>query len=280
MKNRTYIYFTSIIIGLLIIACSSEPKSEEIEIGNTVKVRSSFAITDSPDITFVWSYGKKPLTSMAKIIVDHNQVLFTPDLPGEYSIVCTVISPNDKLSQDVFHFLAVNTDSNISDFEIISQNPEPLGKETSPPVIQHQVEEKEESTPTDDHGTINKENTEVINSDNTSDTEVDLQKSQKNKHAEVIIQSMPAFASPGKGYFSLQISSWKKESFAIANIKELKIVGIEAHIERTYMMDSDQIWFRVRVGNFKNYDDAVKAKQFVSSKIKTDIWIDRVKKRN
>jgi cell division septation protein DedD len=290
MKNRTYIYFTSIIIGLLIIACSSEPKSEEIEIGNTVKVRSSFAITDSPDITFVWSYGKRPLTSMAKIIIDHNQVLFTPDIPGEYSIVCTVISPNNKLSHDVFHFLAVNTYSNRLDYRSIPQETELPKKEVSSlPVSQHQAEEKEDSTQTDDHGTINQEHRETNSSDKISDNIADktnaepvknLEKSQIRKPVEVTIKSMPDFASAGKGIFSLQISSWKKESFAIADIKELKKVGIDAHIERTYMVDSDQIWFRVRVGNFKHYNDAVKAKQFVSSKINTDIWIDRVKKRN
>ena len=333
MKNRTYFYFTAIMIGLLIIACSSEPKSEEILIGNTVKVRSSFVKTDLPDITFYWSFGKRPLTSLAKIIVDHNQVLFTPDIPGDYTIICRVISPNDELSQDVFHFLAVSPDSTKSDYAVESLYSDSLDENITTDVTQPQMKEKSDLIPTNNLDTSNLDDNELITANKISDTEIDSlttdfndkskdsaptedtikvnqenaainnldieeemqsakvpeekkepikvsQESQSQNITNDKTRSMPSFALPGSGVFTLQISSWKKESLAIAKVNELKLAGIDAHIERTYMTDSDQIWFRVRVGNFKNYRDAVKAKQFVSSKINTDIWIDRVKKRN
>lgn len=78
--------------------------------------------------------------------------------------------------------------------------------------------------------------------------------------------------------FTIQISSWESLEEAQAAIKELrKTFGLEAYVQRVFFKDSDQVFYRVRVGNYKTYNQAQKAANDLKKSTNIPVWVDFVR---
>ena len=278
MKNRAITYYLMIASWTIFLSCNHDTTSEEIIIGNTVKACSSFNpdVKSTHDLTYYWSYEKKPISSTAQLIVDNDKVLFTPDLPGDYVINCSVMSPNNLLHDDTFLYKAITriAEKRIPVSELIS--------DTDTDSIMYDLDDHGEMSlpehlPEKDllplTGDISNQSTTSIESALYASSEY----SGQGEHSKI---SMPELLIPGKGKYVLQISSWHKEEFADNQIGELVSEGILAYKVRMYDPEADLVWYRVRLGDFKKYKDAEIAVSIIRPIIDTEIWIDNVKTRN
>ena len=227
------------------IHCVSEPKIENVYIGKTVKLTSLMTPSDSGISTYYWQFNTKPNSSKAMLLVENDRALFTPDRIGNYSLTCSLIDASDKIiSSEIFNFKAIAAASPPSVAEI-RNNEEIMSVSERPKIKSKKLPNGHE------------------NSDDTYDTTHQIK--------------LPDF-SPGK--YSVQISSWKTLKAANSQLNKLVKLGIPSRIDQVYLAKSDNIWYRVRVGNFSTLKDARSAKIVLQDKLNTDLWIDNGTKGN
>ncbi|MCF7796520.1 MAG: SPOR domain-containing protein [Lentisphaeria bacterium] len=79
--------------------------------------------------------------------------------------------------------------------------------------------------------------------------------------------------------FTIQISSWESLEEAQAAVKNLRdTYGLEGYIQRVFFKDTDQVFYRVRVGNYKTYAEATAAAKDVHRTTNLPVWVDYVRK--
>jgi cell division septation protein DedD len=82
----------------------------------------------------------------------------------------------------------------------------------------------------------------------------------------------PAKAS---GKFTLQLSAFQDKGEAEAFLAEVKADGFEAYLTEASVPDKGT-FFRVRLGNYPSYDDAVAAKTEFERKVKKIAYVSRI----
>tara|TARA_Y100001960_G_C14547869_1_gene764213 strand:- start:244 stop:891 length:648 start_codon:yes stop_codon:yes gene_type:complete len=74
--------------------------------------------------------------------------------------------------------------------------------------------------------------------------------------------------------FTIQVASWPTLEQARKDQIYLRENGYDAYTEQFYIKSKDQLWWRVRVGNFSNKKIAVDVKNKLSKIKGNDLWID------
>ena len=65
--------------------------------------------------------------------------------------------------------------------------------------------------------------------------------------------------------YAIQIASWPSLDEARTHKLELLQEGFDAYIERYYSKKKNEVWYRVRLGNFSNKNQAMKLKKKIES---------------
>ena len=75
-------------------------------------------------------------------------------------------------------------------------------------------------------------------------------------------------------HYTIQVAAWP--SLEDARLDQLKLIeeGMDAYIQRHYRIEDDQIWYRVRIGNFKNKEDASIIQKQIESITHAKTWLD------
>ena len=65
-----------------------------------------------------------------------------------------------------------------------------------------------------------------------------------------------------------------------ARTRQLDLIdnGFDAYTQRYYLKIKDELWYRVRVGNFSNKNEAIKIKKQLESLMGIKVWMDIVSK--
>ena len=96
-----------IILSLLITACGSNVEPKVIDINKTQKVQSTQNWETAEELLFLWTPPKGPKGNDSKWIINDDIMLFTPDMPGEYSISLIVENMSgDILGEESFLLIA------------------------------------------------------------------------------------------------------------------------------------------------------------------------------
>ena len=90
---------------------------------------------------------------------------------------------------------------------------------------------------------------------------------------------------PGKGAsiaartdrFTIQITSKKMLKDAQNFSQKLINQGYDSYIQKV-VFKSDEIWYRVRVGSYDNYNSAKIAADVLSDKLQMNTWVDFVRR--
>ena len=77
--------------------------------------------------------------------------------------------------------------------------------------------------------------------------------------------------------FTIQVVS--KKMLKDAEIYAAKLIskGYDAYIQRVIFKDNDEIFYRVRIGSYDNYNSAQAVADIVSKDIKLSVWVDFVR---
>ena len=74
--------------------------------------------------------------------------------------------------------------------------------------------------------------------------------------------------------FTIQVASWPTLEQARLDQIDLRESGYDAYTEQYYIKSKDQLWWRVRVGNFSDKSIAIEVKNKLSKDRGNDLWID------
>ncbi len=78
--------------------------------------------------------------------------------------------------------------------------------------------------------------------------------------------------------FTLQVSSWGSLEEAQTAVKHLRDkYGLEGYIQRVFFKDTDQVFYRVRVGNYKTHTSALAAAKELKRTTRLPVWVDFVR---
>ena len=80
-----------------------------------------------------------------------------------------------------------------------------------------------------------------------------------------------------KSRFTIQVASKKNLNDAEKVAANLIESGYDAYIQKAYFRDTDEVWFRVRVGSYDNRDTALAVGKVIADATTTEVWVDFVR---
>ncbi|MCF7808625.1 MAG: SPOR domain-containing protein [Candidatus Marinimicrobia bacterium] len=79
--------------------------------------------------------------------------------------------------------------------------------------------------------------------------------------------------------YTIQVSSWPSlEEAQLASQELLDRYGIESYIQRAFFKDKDEIFYRLRVGNFEERSAATAYAKEIQAQTNLPIWVDYIRK--
>jgi cell division protein FtsN len=75
-------------------------------------------------------------------------------------------------------------------------------------------------------------------------------------------------------HYTIQVAAWP--SLEQARIDQLELIeeGVDAYIQRNYRKEKDEVWYRVRIGNFSDKIKAQKMQEQIESITGVLSWLD------
>ena len=102
----------------------------------------------------------------------------------------------------------------------------------------------------------------------------------KKKVAPKVKKVPRADSIPSSGdRFTIQLFSESSLIKSKQRLDELIRLGFDAYIQKAYFQDKDELWYRVRLGNFTNKNDALDMKKQIELLTGINVWLDNVSKK-
>ena len=231
-----------VIVAFLISACSSKVDPKIVQINKTHKVQSAQNWETAEELRFMWTPPKGPKGNDSKWIINDDIMLFTPDTPGEYSISLVVEDMSGYILGEE-SFLLKAEDS----IENVYQAASPVNKPTLIPSGVKSVDKKK-----------------IIKSEKTL--------SENALSAKIPVKEKTVENRP----YTIQVAAWKSLEEAKKDQLSLTKYGIDAYTQRAFIKNKNEYWWRVRVGNFSDFNQASKVKKQIESLREGSVWIDRI----
>ena len=222
---------------IIFTSCGSEPDFQEIMINKTVKVFSQDYHNDAENYTFKWEPPVGPSKMVVPFDLKNDMLIFSPKLEGDYQIHLSITDISDEvIAEEMFYYRAI-----AETIEVAIANPDPEEDIAKKLVTEHKPKKK------------NKAKTKNIQ--------------QSNKHNN-------KSANKNNVHYTIQVAAWP--SLEHARLDQLKLIeeGMDAYIQRHYRNEDDQVWYRVRIGNFKSKENASIVQKQIESITHAETWLD------
>ena len=280
--------YNFILIAALAISCSKE--NNTVTLGETINVSAKIP-EESQDLEFIWELTSVPENSF----IDNNNIQmgdtnssvdFTPDTPGTYSLEVSIFQYNDEISTESFSYNVVPLESNeneetvenivldgedssaVSDLLVDNSEPKWYDAESIDDVI-----DEVEKPPL-------KENIEVelIKEEpivKKTSTKPNKKTSKKiTKKSKVVRGSSIPF---DKDRFTIQVGSKKFLSDAKKFAAKLIDSGYDAYIQKASFKETNEVWYRIRVGSYDKRETATAVAKVLSKTRQEKAWVDFVR---
>ena len=223
------------IILIFFITCGSDPDYQEVMVDKTVKVYSQDYHNEAENYFFKWEPPIGPSNQPVPFDLKNDILIFSPKIEGDYKIHLSITDiSHDVISEEIFYYKA------------IAETLEIAIEETKP----------ERDIPTQS-SVVKKPKSEIIKF---------LKSPQKrNKQSASKTENI---------HYAIQVAAWP--SLEQARINQLKLIeeGVDAYIQRNYRKEKDEVWYRVRIGNFSDKINAQKMKEQIDSITGVESWLD------
>ncbi|MCS5646770.1 MAG: SPOR domain-containing protein [Candidatus Marinimicrobia bacterium] len=242
---------------------------------------------EGKDVDYFWTLADLPDGSLMNsgdlISSDEGQeMVFTPDYPGDYSVEVVISQYGDEISNQTFAFLIM--DPSERDAVSDEDSEEPENEDWLNEEMDEEIDDEEENGDDDDDD-LYEEDEEI--DDEEDDLDEDDESGNKTPVAKMTAaNAVTAKASePKKGTsiaartdrFTIQITSKKMLKDAQLFSQKLISKGYDAYIQKV-VFKTDEIWYRVRVGSYDNHNSAKAAANDLSGELGMAIWVDFVRK--
>ena len=280
MKNK--IRKSIFIILTLFIACSKQ--SSTTLVGEAI-IANVANPEEGLDLEYLWEFTNLPdQSSISNSDIDSGEddlsITFIPDVPGTYSLEVSVFQYNDEISTQSFHFEVLDNENLVSDIkdesnistsdEILAKNDDPLYRSDAPKWFESEnifeITTEMENDKLLPKPQIKEDSERIIPS---SPKKVETKKTTKSIRG----QSIPY----DKNRFTIQIASKKELSDAKQVAVDLIDAGYDAYIQKALFKETNETWYRIRVGSYQNKDTAIAVAESLSKNRPEKAWVDYVR---
>jgi cell division protein FtsN len=298
MKLRT---FFILITGPLLLMNCGGTKGEGI-VGEVIHVNGELP-EETESIDLFWTINSQPDASKLslrtlKFSKDKSKMSFTPDAAGKYVFEMEIFQFGDELETQKFTY---NVDS-IEPLMTSETEDEALAEEEDDDWLEEEYEEELEEgleededydyaeEAEDDEEEMEENEDEVYEEDEDEEIEViegtEIAAAEinppavapKSIAAKPAKKKSPRYVIPyDKSRYTIQVVSKKNLKDAEKTAVNLIESGYDAYIQKAYFRDTDEVWFRVRVGSYDNRETALAVGKVIASAMTTDIWVDFVR---
>ena len=235
MQKLTHLAFI-----IIFTSCGSEPDFQEIMINKTVKVFSQDYHNDAENYTFKWEPPVGPSKMVVPFDLKNDMLIFSPKLEGDYQIHLSITDISDEvIAEEMFYYRAIAETIEVA---IAKPNPEEDITKQISTVKKPKKQTRAKTNINQQSKTRKKQNKKSTNIDNV--------------------------------YYTIQVAAWP--SLEDARLDQLKLIeeGMDAYIQRHYRNEDDQVWYRVRIGNFKSKENASIVQKQIESITHAETWLD------
>ena len=276
---RTIISF---IPFLIFFACGSSGIEGYVDEPITITAENP---EEGKDVDYFWTLADLPDGSLMNsgdlISSDEGQeMVFTPDYPGDYSVEVVISQYGDEISNQTFAFLIM--DPSERDAVSDEDSEEPENEDWLNEEMDEEIDDEEENGDDDD---LYEEDEDI--DDEEDDLDEDDESGNKTPVAKMTAaNAVTAKASEQKkgtsiaartDRFTIQITSKKMLKDAQLFSQKLISKGYDAYIQKV-VFKTDEIWYRVRVGSYDNHNSAKAAADDLSGELGMATWVDFVRK--
>ena len=249
---------------------------------------------EGQDVDYFWSLAEQPdgsLINSGDLLAsdDGQEMVFTPDYPGDYLIEVVISQYGDEISDQTFSFTILDA----SEKQVTSNNSEEENEDWLNEEIEDSLQE-ETAEIQESAITVSPEQTEKVDSieekpmsDKDKIEQAEMGKMAVEKEAKPILnprddvklkqQKRQASIAERTDRFTIQITSKKMLKDAQLFSQDLIGQGYDSYIQKV-VFNSEEIWYRVRVGSYDNYNSAKTAADALSSELGMPTWVDFVRK--
>ena len=234
MQKLTHLAFI-----IIFTSCGSEPDFQEIMINKTIKVFSQDYHNDAENYTFKWEPPVGPSKMLIPFDLKNDMLIFSPKLEGDYQIHLSITDISDEvIAQEMFYYRAI-----AETIEVAISKPgleEDITKQIS--IVQKPKKRTQSKT-----------------------KNIRESKTTKKQNKKTSINNV---------HYTIQVAAWP--SLEHARLDQLKLIeeGMDAYIQRHYRNEDDQVWYRVRIGNFKSKENASIVQKQIESITHSETWLD------
>ena len=280
MLNMTKkIYIMS--LALFFFGCSKENPVGYV--GQPVSATISVP-DESEDLEFLWELTNIPsnsylINSDIQAGSDNYSIIFIPDVIGVYSIEASVFQYNDEIETQSFTFNIVEgfeaDTSSISKSEQISLDTLALTE-----LLTSNDNEPDWYDTYEDNNYLNSSALDTVSIKNEQTSEQKMVSTPPKRAAIKKKKSKGQFIPFDKDRFTIQIASKKKLDDAKKVAAKLIESGYDAYIQKANFKESNEVWFRVRVGSYDNRQTASAVAESLSMSQRETAWVDFVRYEN
>ena len=274
---RTIISF---IPFLIFFACGSSGIEGYVDEPITISAENP---EEGKDVDYFWTLADLPdgsLMNSGDLISsdDGQEMVFTPDYPGDYLVEVVISQYGDEISNQTFAFLIM--DPSERDAVSDEDSEEPENEDWLNEEMDEEIDDDDEENEDDDLD----EEDEYIDDDDLDENDESGNKTPVAKMTTANAVTAKA-SEPKKGTsiaartdrFTIQITSKKMLKDAQLFSQKLIRKGYDAYIQKV-VFKTDEIWYRVRVGSYDDYNSAKAAADDLSGELGMATWVDFVRK--
>ncbi len=217
---------------------------------------------DAFDVTYRWSIIDLPDESL--LVPDFssssNVFTFTADVEGGFAFAVSVESYGEDVAEHVLRFHAMEDTSLVP-----RQREEELSEAATPPAVG--------VTPVPTPPVTRQPVPAVKITPMPSPAAKPRTTRAKPKPRRTVSKDAVA------GHYTVQVSSWKTAKQAQSIRQALVTQGYDAYIQRVWLENRQEVWWRVRVGDYKSIQTAKKMRDELLPSHNT-VWVDNVRKEH
>ena len=305
MKSRVLLI---LIFGSFLLVNCGGTKGEG-SVGDVTVVRGELP-EETESIDLFWRITGQPDASKLSMKdlefnEDKSEMSFTPDAPGKFQFELEVFQYGDELETQKFTYTVDSIEPLVADAseEALSDESEDwLDEEYEENLNDDSEDEYMDEDDEYDFNELDSEdsveyyetdnNDPVIEENNDEEKLMPLEIAAKKETSSTPspVKTQTTAAKPpvkkkssryiipfDKSRFTIQVASKKNLNDAEKIAANLIESGYDAYIQKAYFRDTDEVWFRVRVGSYDNRDTALAVGKVIADAMTTEVWIDFVR---
>jgi cell division septation protein DedD len=222
-------------------------------------------------LDYVWNIVNQPDASLLNPSAfsyseDRSTITFIPDKSGKYELEVNIFQYGDELSVQAFIINVTEGDA-------------------APPPVETVV--KEEEWVEDDRDNKWLEEEEIVIEETVQEIPETIEVAEIIEETEKAPPPPPTppkpVIRPGSTIpkiserFTIQVASKKALSDAETVAASLIDEGYDAYIQKAYFKETDEVWFRIRIGSYDNRETATQVAKSISVKRGLSTWVDFVR---